>query len=100
MTGTFLDEKGVLEKFGVHPNQIIDYLTLIGDTSDNVPGIPKVGPKTAAKWLAEYKTLDTIIQHAHDIPGKVGEYLRDSLGQIPLSKELVTIKLDVELDIR
>ncbi len=98
MTDTFLDEAGVLEKFGVNPNQIIDYLTLIGDTSDNVPGVPKVGPKTAAKWLAEYQTLDNIITHANAFPGKVGEYLRQSVGQIPLSKQLVTIKLDVELD--
>jgi DNA polymerase I len=99
MTGTFLDENGVLEKFCVRPDQIIDYLALIGDTSDNVPGVPKVGPKTAAKWLSEYQTIDNIIAHANDIPGKVGESLRDSLGKIPLSKELVTIKLDVALDV-
>jgi DNA polymerase-1 len=98
MTDTLLDEQGVVKKFGVAPNQIIDYLTLMGDTSDNVPGIPKVGPKTAAKWLADYKTLDNIIAHAHEISGKVGESLRDNLEQIPLSRELVTIKLDVNLD--
>lgn len=99
MTDKVLDEKGVMEKFGVKPNQIIDYLALIGDTSDNVPGIPKVGPKTAAKWLAEYKTLDNIVKNADKISGKVGESLRENLHILPLSKQLVTIKLDVPLDI-
>lgn len=97
MTNTLLDEEGVVGKFGVKPQQIIDYLTLIGDTSDNIPGVPKVGPKTAAKWLSDYKTLDNLILHAQEIPGKVGEYLRESLAQIPLARELVTIKLDVSL---
>jgi DNA polymerase-1 len=93
------DEQGVAERFEVTPAQIIDYLTLIGDKVDNVPGVPKVGPKTAVKWLQEYGSLDGIIAHADEIKGKVGEYLRDSLEQLPLSKELVTIKKDVELDV-
>jgi len=99
MTDVVLDEKGVMEKFGVKPNQIIDYLALIGDTSDNVPGIPKVGPKTAAKWLAEYGTLDNIIKNADKITGKVGESLRENINILPLSKQLVTIKLDVPLSV-
>ncbi len=99
MTDTLMDEAGVNEKFGVSPDQIIDYLALIGDTSDNVPGVPKVGPKTAAKWLQAYGTLEAIISHADEIKGKVGEYLRDSIasGQLQLSCQLVTIKCDVAL---
>ncbi|MAZ77258.1 MAG: DNA polymerase I [Legionellaceae bacterium] len=97
MTNTKMDVKGVKEKFGVNANQIIDYLTLIGDTSDNIPGVPKVGPKTAVKWLEKYGSLDEIIKHADEITGKVGENLRDFLPQLPLSKQLVTIKCDVEL---
>jgi len=93
------DEQGVAKRFEVTPAQIIDYLTLIGDKVDNVPGVPKVGPKTAVKWLQEYGSLDEIIAHADEIKGKVGENLRDSLEQLPLSKELVTIKKDVELDV-
>jgi DNA polymerase-1 len=93
------DEQGVAERFEVTPAQIVDYLALIGDKVDNVPGVPKVGPKTAVKWLQEYGSLDGIIAHADEIKGKVGEYLRDSLEQLPLSKELVTIKKDVELDV-
>lgn len=98
MTDTTMDENGVIEKFGVRPDQIIDYLTLIGDTADNIPGVPKVGPKTAVKWLDEYKTVDAIMASAEKIKGKVGENLRDSLEFLPLSKKLVTIKCDVELD--
>ncbi len=97
MNYTYMDEDGVREKFGVSPDQIIDYLALIGDTSDNVPGVPKVGPKTAVKWLAEYNSLNTIIENAETIKGKIGENLRASLDQLPLSKQLVTIKCDVEL---
>ncbi|NOX42598.1 MAG: DNA polymerase I [Gammaproteobacteria bacterium] len=97
MHNTYIDTKGVVDKFGVSPGQIIDYLTLIGDTVDNVPGVPKVGPKTATKWLAEYGSLDAIIQHADDIKGKVGENLRATLEQLPLSRKLVTIKCDVKL---
>ena len=99
MTEVSSDIEGVKEKFGVAPAQIIDYLSLIGDKVDNVPGVPKVGPKTAVKWLAEYETLENIMQHADEFKGKVGEYLRDSLETLPLSKELVTIKTDVELDV-
>ncbi len=98
MTDTAMDEQGVAEKFGVRPDQIIDYLTLIGDTSDNIPGVPKVGPKTAVKWLAEYESVDTVMAKAGKFKGKVGENLRDSLEFLPLSKQLVTIKCDVELD--
>ncbi len=93
------DEQGVVERFEVTPAQVIDYLTLIGDKVDNVPGVPNVGPKTAVKWLKEYGSLEGIIAHANEIKGKVGENLRNSLEQLPLSKELVTIKKDVELDV-
>jgi DNA polymerase-1 len=98
MRNTVMDYEGVVEKFGVKPEQIIDYLTLIGDTSDNIPGVNKVGPKTAAKWLAQHKTLDNIITHADEIKGKVGEYLREALEQIPLSKALVTIDTKLKLE--
>ncbi len=97
MTNTALDIKGVQEKFGVKPEQIIDYLALMGDAVDNIPGVPKVGPKTAAKWLQEYGDLDNLIAHADEIKGKIGENLRESLGQLPLSRELTTIKCDVAL---
>ena len=97
MTNTSLDIKGVEEKFGVKPEQIIDYLALMGDAVDNIPGVPKVGPKTAAKWLQEYGDLDNLIAHADEIKGKIGENLRESLGQLPLSRELTTIKCDVAL---
>lgn len=92
-----LDRAGVIEKFGVPPECIVDYLALMGDTSDNIPGVPSVGPKTAAKWLNEYGSLDTIVAHADEIRGKVGEKLRASLGQLPLAKQLTTIKTDVPL---
>lgn len=93
------DEQGVLDKFGVPANLIIDYLALIGDKVDNVPGIPGVGPKTAVKWLNEYKSLEGIIENAHMIKNKAGQNLRDNIDQLPLSKELVTLKDDVMLDI-
>ena len=96
---TRYDRAGVIEKYGVPPERIIDYLALIGDTSDNVPGIPKVGPKTAVKWLAEYGSLDEIIANADSFSGKVGEYLRENLGQIPLSRQLVTLKTDLDLPV-
>ncbi len=99
MSGSVSDVAGVQAKFGVTPEQIIDYLALIGDTVDNVPGVPKVGPKTAAKWLQEYGSLDAIMENADQFKGKVGEYLRDSLDQLPLSRDLVTIKCDVDLDV-
>ena len=95
-----LDPAGVVEKFGVPPERIIEYLALIGDTSDNIPGVPLVGPKTAAKWLTEHGSLDAILEHATDIKGKAGENLRASLPQIPLSRQLATIRCDVELPLR
>ena len=98
MNNLIMDEAGVMKKFDVPPSAIIDYLALMGDTSDNIPGIPKVGPKTAAKWLKQYETLDNLVAHADEIKGKVGESFRDNLDQLPLSKRLTTIKCDVELD--
>ncbi|MBL4609034.1 MAG: DNA polymerase I, partial [Pseudomonadales bacterium] len=95
---TEMDREGVIEKFGLPPERIIDYLALMGDTSDNIPGIPKVGPKTAVKWLTLYGTLDGIVENAEQIKGKVGESLRASLEQLPLSHQLATIKLDVALE--
>ncbi len=97
MTDTTLDRDGVKEKFGVFPEQIIDYLALVGDSSDNIPGVPKVGPKTAVKWLTEHETADAIIERAEDIKGKVGESLRDNIEQLRLSRKLATIRQDVEL---
>ena len=99
MSNELLDEKGVENKFGVKPELIIDYLALVGDTSDNVPGVEKVGPKTAVKWLIEYGSLDEIIKNAEKISGKVGENLRNGLSQLHVSKELVTIKKDVSLEV-
>jgi DNA polymerase-1 len=98
MSETFTDRDGVVEKFGVKPEQIIDYLALVGDTADNIPGVPKCGPKTAAKWLQAYGDLDNLMAHADEIKGKIGENLRQSLEFLPLSRELATIKLDVPLD--
>ena len=98
MNNVVLDEAGVMEKFDVPPSAIIDYLALMGDTADNIPGVPKVGPKTAAKWLKQYETLDNLVAHADEIKGKVGESLRENLDQLPLSRELTTIKCDVELE--
>ena len=100
MNNHFMDEAGVVEKFQVRPDQIIDYLALMGDTSDNIPGVPKVGPKTAAKWISEYGDLDAVVVHADDIKGKVGENLRESLGFLPMSYALATIKLDCDTGIR
>jgi DNA polymerase-1 len=97
MKNVRLDIQGVVNKFGVKPEQIIDYLALMGDSSDNIPGVPKVGPKTAAKWLQEYQTLDNLIAHADDIKGKIGENLRASLSFLPLAKQLTTIKCDLDL---
>lgn len=98
MSDTYYDRQAVVEKFGVPPERINDYLALIGDTVDNIPGVPKVGPKTAAKWLQQYGSLDRIIVHADEIGGKVGENLRVSLKQLSLARELTTIKRDVPLD--
>jgi len=91
-----MTETTVPEKFQVSPKQIIDYLALMGDTSDNIPGVPKVGPKTAAKWLAQYGSLQNVMDHAQEIKGKVGEYLRESLEFLPMSYQLATIKLDCD----
>jgi len=99
MTNTTTDTAGVMDKFGVQPTQIIDFLTLTGDTVDNVPGVPKCGPKTAAKWLAEYGNLDNLMANADKIGGKIGESLRAALPQLPLSRQLVTIKTDVSLEL-
>ncbi len=97
MSNTRMDIQGVIDKFGVKPEQIVDYLALIGDTVDNIPGVPKVGPKTAAKWLEQYQTLESLIAHADKIAGKIGENLRASLDYLPLSKQLTTIKCDLDL---
>ena len=94
-TDDVLDIAGVEKKFGIPPSLIIDYLTLIGDKVDNVPGVEKVGPKTAVKWLAEYGTLDGIIENADNIKGKVGENLRAALEWLPTAKELITIRCDI-----
>lgn len=95
MTQVTLDPMGVKNKFGVNPDQMIDYLALVGDTSDNIPGLSKCGAKTAVKWLSEYGTLDHLLANAHHIGGKIGESLRNSFDIIALSKRLVTIKTDV-----
>jgi DNA polymerase-1 len=97
MTNTHMDAAGVEEKFGVTPAQIIDYLALVGDKVDNIPGVNKCGPKTAVKWLQEYQDIDNLMANADKVKGKVGEYLRDARETLPLSRVLATIKLDVEL---
>ena len=94
---TVMDAAGVRDKFGVDPGQIIDFLTLTGDAVDNVPGVDKVGPKTAAKWLNEYGSLDAILQHADEIKGKVGENLRAARDWLPRGRELVTVLRDADL---
>jgi len=99
MSNETLDVAGVQAKFGVPPNRIIDYLTLIGDTVDNVPGVDKVGPKTAVKWLSEYDDLATLMTRADEIKGKVGENLRSALDWLPMGRQLITIKTDVALDV-
>ena len=100
MNNSHMDAKGVVEKFGVPAERMVDYLTLMGDTSDNIPGVPKVGPKTAAKWLQEYGSLENLVQHAADISGKIGDNFRNALEQLPLSYKLATIVCDVELELR
>ena len=99
MNNKVYDVAGVQEKFGVHPDQIIDYLALVGDTSDNIPGVPKVGPKTAVKWLNEFKDLEGITQNAENFPGVVGQNLRDSIQDLDRNVELVTLKKDVDLSV-
>jgi DNA polymerase-1 len=99
MSGSRMDsDEAVFAKFGVNPNQVIDLLSLMGDSVDNIPGVEKCGPKTAAKWLGEYGTLDGVIGHAGEIKGKIGDNLRAALGRLPLNRQLATIKTDVELD--
>lgn len=97
MTDVRLDRQGVMDKYAVWPEQVIDYLALMGDSADNIPGIPKCGPKTAARWLADYASLDNLIAHAANIRGKIGEHLRANLDQLALSRRLATIKCDVPL---
>jgi DNA polymerase-1 len=97
MSNETLDVAGVNAKFGVPPERIVDYLTLTGDTVDNVPGVEKVGPKTAVKWLTQYGTLDNVMQHAGEIGGVVGENLRKALDWLPQARRLITVKCDVEL---
>lgn len=97
MSNEFLDEAGVLAKFGVEPARIVDYLTLMGDSVDNVPGVEKVGPKTAVKWLTQYGTLDNVVAHASEIGGVVGENLRKHLDFLPLGRKLVTVECALDL---
>jgi DNA polymerase-1 len=97
MSNTKMTIQGVIDKFGVKPEQIVDYLALMGDTADNIPGIPKVGTKTAAKWLSHYQTMEKIIDCAEEIKGKVGESLRANMDQLALSKTLTTLKTDLNL---
>ncbi|MEK6708047.1 MAG: DNA polymerase I [Pseudomonadota bacterium] len=99
MSNEILDEAGVLAKFGIPPARMLDYLALVGDTADNIPGVEKVGPKTAVKWLTQYGTLDNIIAHANEIGGAVGENLRKALDWLDKSRELLTIKCDVVLPV-
>ena len=99
MTGSTLDRAGVKIKFDVYPEQIVDYLALVGDASDNIPGVPKVGPKTAAKWLNQYHTVDNLLEHRHEIEGKVGESLRAHTDDVALSRRLATIECGLDLDI-
>ena len=99
MTNETLDQAGVLAKFGVPPERIVDYLTLMGDTVDNVPGVEKVGPKTAAKWIAEFGDLDSLMARAGEVKGVAGENLRKALDWLPMGRRLVTVKTDVALDV-
>lgn len=100
MSNEVLDEANVLAKFGVPPERMLDYLMLVGDTSDNVPGVHKVGPKTAVKWLAQYGSLANIIAHAGEIKGAIGDNLRNALDWFDTSRQLITIKCDVELPVK
>ncbi|MDD9855166.1 MAG: DNA polymerase I [Gammaproteobacteria bacterium] len=99
MKNAHYDRDGVAAKFGVPPERMVDYLALVGDTADNIPGVPGVGPKTAVKWLNEYGSLDAIEARAEEITGKVGQALRDNAAQLALAKQLVTLKCDVELEL-
>ena len=100
MSNERLDHDGVIAKFGVRPDQVLDLLTLTGDAIDNVPGVAKVGPKTAAKWLVQYGSLDNVMTHAADISGVVGENLRNALEWLPQGKRLLTVRRDCELDMK
>ncbi len=97
MSNETLDREGVIAKFGVPPERIVDYLSLIGDTVDNVPGVNKCGPKTAVKWLTQYGSLDGIVEHADEIKGAVGGYLRDALDFLPMARKLVTVETACDL---
>lgn len=97
MSNEKLDPSGVMRKFGVGPERIVDYLMLVGDTVDNVPGVQKVGPKTAAKWIEEYGSVDTLVERADEVKGVAGENLRAAIAQFPLTRELLTIKIDCDL---
>jgi len=97
MTNEKLDRAGVLAKFGVPPERIVDYLSLIGDTVDNVPGVEKCGPKTALKWLTQYESLDGIVAHADEIKGAVGDNLRRALDFLPMARKLVTVERNCDL---
>lgn len=99
MTETRLDRQAVIDKFGVAPEQIVDYLALVGDNVDNIPGVEKCGPKTAAKWLQTYGDLDHLMARADEISGKIGDNLRAALERLPLSRELATIRTDIDLDL-
>ena len=99
MNGSVLDPAGVREKFGVDPEQIVDFLALVGDSVDNVPGVDKVGPKTAAKWISQYGSLEAVLENAEGIGGRIGENLRAAAAQLPLSRQLVTVRRDVDLGI-
>jgi len=99
MTNETLDEAGVLGRFGVPPERMLDYLALVGDAVDNIPGVAKVGPKTAVKWLNQYGTLDNLIVHAHEIGGVIGENLRNALDWLSRSRQLLSIKCDVSLPV-
>ncbi|MDH3924213.1 MAG: DNA polymerase I, partial [Xanthomonadales bacterium] len=100
MTATDMDREGVKQKFDVTPEQIVDFLALTGDKADNIPGVEKCGPKTAAKWLAQWGDLDQVVAHAEEVGGKIGENLRAALEQLPLSRQLATIRTDLDLDDR
>ena len=100
MSNEVLDEASVVEKFGVAPERMLDYLMLVGDTSDNVPGVHKVGPKTAVKWLTQYGSLDNIIAHADEFKGAIGDNLRKALDWFDIARQLITIKCDVDLPVR
>jgi len=98
MTDTHMDADGVMQKFGVSPAQIVDYLALMGDKADNIPGVEKCGPKTAAKWLTQWHDLDGVMSNAADMKGKIGEYLRAALEVLPMSQDLATIRSDLDLE--